>query len=357
MSNASKTVRTAVIGLGMGKGHVNAYTHDPMAELVAVCDIDEARLAWALREHDLSEEACYTDYKKMLADAEKLRLDAVSIALPNAMHAPVSIDCLKAGLHVLCEKPMAMNADQAKGMITAAESAGRKLMINFSTRFQTQSQALKRFVDQGHLGQMYYGRTVWHRRRGMPGFGGWFGTKELSGGGPIIDLGVHRLDLAMWLMGNPRPVTVSASTYNVIGERLARESGKTFDVEDLGAALIRFDGGQTLLLEASWAGFTEKDQSMATELWGTEGGLIQRNTGEWYDFEARVYTEEAGSLWERRFQQPVTDSPSSYSEFIAAILDDREPSAPGAHGLAVQQILDAVYESAETGREVRIQQD
>ena len=161
----------------------------------------------------------------------------------------------------------------------------------------------------------------------------------------------------MWLMGNPRPVTVSASTYNVIGERLARESGKTFDVEDLGAALIRFDGGQTLLLEASWAGFTEKDQSMATELWGTEGGLIQRNTGEWYDFEARVYTEEAGSLWERRFQQPVTDSPSSYSEFIAAILDDREPSAPGAHGLAVQQILDAVYESAETGREVRIQQD
>jgi predicted dehydrogenase len=164
---------------------------------------------------------------------------------------------------------------------------------------------------------------------------------------------VHRLDLALWLMGNSAPVAVSGSTYNPVGSRLAQEQRKAFDVEDLGCALARFDNGATLLLEASWAGFTEKREEMVTQLWGTQGGLIQRNVGQGYDFEARVFSEAAQALWERRLQQSVAPTPDAYADLVDAVLDDREPVATGRHGLDVQPILDAIYKSARTGREVR----
>ncbi len=349
-----QTLNVAVIGLGMGKGHLKDFAAHPGAQPAAICDLDTDRLATIGDQYDIPEEARYTDYRKMLKAAGDLDLHAVSVALPNALHAPVTIEALGAGLHVLCEKPMATKAAEARAMLSAARRADKTLMINFSFRFRPQSRALKRIVESGKLGKIYYGRTVWHRRRGLPGFGGWFGTKELAGGGPIIDLGVHRLDLAMWLMGNPRPVTVSAGAYGVIGPKLAKKQKKTFDVEDLGAALIRFDNGATLLLEASWAGFSEKKEDMVTQLLGTEGGIIQRNVGEGYDFEAKVFTEEAGSLWSAELQQTLEPAPSAYTEFIDAVLEDREPLAPGQHGLDVQLILDAIYKSAELGEEIKI---
>jgi predicted dehydrogenase len=239
-------------------------------------------------------------------------------------------------------------------MLAASKKAKRTLMINFSFRFNDQSRALKRAAESGVLGDVYFGRTVWHRRRGLPGFGGWFGQKKLSGGGPIIDLGVHRLDLAMWLMGNPRPVSVSGSAFGHIGQALAKKQRKAFDVEDLGCALIRFDNGATLILEASWAGFSEKREDMITQLYGTKGGIIQRNVGEGYEFEARIYTERDGAIWDQKLQQSTLAGGSAYREFVDAVLDEREPISPGEHGLHVQLILDAVYRSAQTGREVRI---
>jgi len=349
-----KTLNVAVVGLGMGRHHLMGYHTYKRSRAVAICDLDPVRLAQFAGECDIPEDRCFSDHKKMLARARELEIDAVSVALPNVLHAPISIDALKAGCHVLCEKPMAMNARQARAMLAAAAKAGKRLMINFSYRFTPQGQALKKVADSGVLGDVYYGRTAWYRRRGLPGFGGWFGQKKLSGGGPIIDLGVHRIDLAMWLMGNPRPVTVSAGAYGHIGGRIARQMGKKFDVEDIGGALIRFDNGATLIAEASWAGFTEKREEMITQLLGTKGGLIHRNTGEGYDFEARVYTEEHGTLWETRLQQTLETPPSAYQEFVDAVLDRREPIATGQHGLDVQLILDAIYKSAELGREVRI---
>jgi predicted dehydrogenase len=353
----TRTLNVAVIGLGIGKHHLRDYAAHPAADPVAICDADPGRLRAVGGEYGLSDARCYSDYKKLLADAQSLGLQAVSVALPNYLHAPVVQAALQAGLHVLCEKPIAMTAEQGRQMIEAAEQAGKTLMINFSFRFTAQSRALKRAVEEGLVGEIYYGRTVWHRRRGLPGFGGWFGQKDKSGGGPIIDLGVHRLDLAMWLMGNPRPVTVSASTYNVIGARQAEREGKAFDVEDLGAALIRFDNGATLILEASWAGFTEKKEDMVTQLWGTAGGLVQRNIGQGYDFEARLFQEKGQSLWSAELAQPLGPCPSAYTEFVDAVLEGREPLAPGRHGLDVQLVLDAVYRSAETGREVRIESE
>jgi predicted dehydrogenase len=354
MPRQPRVLNVAVIGLGMGRHHLRSYHEHARSRASAVCDTDEGRLREFAAQYALPPERCFSDYRKLLAARDTLGLDAVSVALPNVLHAPVSIAALKAGLHVLCEKPMAMNAREARAMLAAAEKAGRKLMINLSYRFTPHSQALKRVVDSGALGDVYYGRTVWHRRRGLPKFGGWFGQKKLSGGGPIIDLGVHRLDLAMWLMGNPRPATVSASTYNVIGKRLAKEQKKTFDVEDLGCALIRFDNGATLILEASWAGHSEKREDMVTQLWGTRGGLVQRNVGEGYELEARLFTEHGDTLWNSQLQQTALPCPTPYQEFVDAVLDDRDPLATARHGLDVQLILDAIYRSAATGREVRI---
>ncbi len=350
----SSTLKLAVIGLGMGRGHLGDYQDYERSEVVAVCDKDAQRLKERGEAAGIEPGCCYSDYRKLLRDAEKLGLDAVSVALPNALHAPVTVAAAKAGLHVLCEKPMATTARDARRMIRAADEAKKKLMINFSFRFTDQSQALRRLVDSGSVGEVYYGRTVWHRRRGLPGFGGWFGQKELAGGGPIIDLGVHRLDLALWLMGNPTPVTVSASTYGAIGPQLARKKRKKFDVEDLGCALVRFDNGATLIVEASWAGFSEKKEDMVTQLWGSEGGIIQRNIGEGYTFEALAYGESNGALWESRLQQPLEKSSSAYRAFVDAVLDDTPVPAPAEHGLQVQLILDAIYKSATQHREVKV---
>jgi predicted dehydrogenase len=353
-ASKKKTLRVAVIGLGMGRGHVKGFSEYGKSTVAALCDLDESKLATVGEAFDVPEDARYTDYKALFRDADTLELDAVSIALPNALHAPVAKSAFKAGLHVLCEKPLATTATQGRAMLRAAEKAGRTLMVNLSYRFRPQSQALKRMMDAGEIGEIYFGRTVWHRRRGLPGFGGWFGQKELAGGGPIIDLGVHRLDLAMWLMGNPRPTTVSAGAYGVIGPRLAKQQNKTFDVEDLGAALIRFDNGATLILEASWAGFSEKKEDMVTQLLGTEGGIVQRNVGEGYDFEAKLFTEKNGSLWAAELQQELVPTPSSYREFVDAVLEGREPLATGQHGLDIQLILDGIYRSAQQGREIKL---
>ena len=239
-------LQVGVIGLGMGRGHVAGYQEHPGAEVVAVADLDADKLQEVADELDVPRR--YESGEEML---EEESLDVVSVATPNKFHKPLTLQALDSGAHVLCEKPMAMNAAEARDMIRAAGDADRRLMINFSFRFNEVGHALKSQVDRGHLGDVYFARTVWLRRRGLPGFGGWFGQKELSGGGPLIDLGVHRIDLALWLMGYPKPVWVMGSTYDHIGSRLAKEQGKEFDVEDLAVAMVKFDNGATMEAEAS----------------------------------------------------------------------------------------------------------
>ena len=194
-------IRVGVIGLGIGRHHIRGYQSHPNAEVVAIADLDETRLAEVGDQYGVSKR--YPSGEQMIATEG---LDVVSIATPNKYHKSLTIAALEAGCHVLCEKPMAMNAAEARDMLVAATKAGKRLMIDFSYRFSEQSQVLKAQVDAGVLGEVYFARTLWHRRRGLPRFGGWFGQKALSGGGPLIDLGVHRLDLALWLMGYPRPI-------------------------------------------------------------------------------------------------------------------------------------------------------
>lgn len=346
-----RKLRIGVIGLGMGAGHVTGYQSHPDAEVVALCDVDRERLDAAAQKFGISE--TFEDAKDMFRKAD---LDGVSVATPNNLHAPLSIAALKAGIHVLCEKPMAMNTREAERMIVAARKAGKNLMINFSFRFLDTSYALKQQVDAGVIGDVYFGRTVWHRRYGLPdGLRGWFTNKKLSGGGPLIDLGVHRLDLALWLMGYPNPVAVSGSTYNVIARARAAREHKTYTVEDLACGFIRFRNGATLILEASWASHIKEREEMCTRLCGTRGGLVQRNVGGGYKYEAEVYTEENGHFFTKILDGSKLSAPTAQEEFVNSIIEKRQPLATGEQGLKVMKILDGLYKSAETGREVRYQ--
>lgn len=343
-----KKLRMGVVGLGMGRGHARGYLSHPGADLVALCDMDGERLA-----REAGEMGVKQTYGEAIDMFERADLDAVSIAVPNKLHAPLTIAALKRGLHVLCEKPMARTAREAERMLEAARAAKKNLMINFSFRFSDMSYALKEQVDAGVVGDIYFGRSVWHRRRGMPKFGGWFGIKEMSGGGPLIDLGVHRLDLALWLMGYPEPVAVSGSTYDPLARALADREGASFDVEDLACGLVKFANGATLILEASWALNINENEHMVTSLYGTRGGLVQRNVGGGYEFEAELYTAEGESHFTKKLDRRTQRAPSSYGEFIDSILEKREPIASGEHGLKVMKILDGIYKSASTGKEVR----
>ncbi len=344
-----KTLRVGVIGLGIGQGHVQGYQSHPGAKVVAIADPDKNRLEKTGDKYNVA--GRYSNALKMI---QSEKLDVVSIATPNKFHKPYTIAALEAGCHVLCEKPMAMNAKEARQMLTAAKKARKRLMINFSYRFTEQSQALKKQVEQGILGDIYFGRTVWHRRRGMPVFGGWFGQKALSGGGPLIDLGVHRLDLALWLMNYPKPVWVMGCAYNPIASRLAKEQKKVFDVEDLAAGTIRFANGATLQVEASWAANIKEHELMETRLFGTKGGLVQRNRNETYDFEAEIYLEKEGCQFDMKLHSPAPVTQGAMYHFIDCLLTGKQHLATAEEGVIVMELLDAIYKSAEKGRPIKI---
>jgi predicted dehydrogenase len=342
-------LKVGVIGLGMGRHHVAGFQDHPNAQVVAVADINDKLLAEMGDKY-----AVPRRYLSALDMLETEDLDVVSIATPNKFHKELTIAAFQAGCHVLCEKPMAMSAAEGKEMLAAAQAANKRLMINFSYRFTEQSMALKAQVETGILGDIYFGRTVWHRRRGLPGLGGWFGQKALSGGGPLIDLGVHRLDLALWLMGYPKPTWVMGNTYNAIAEKIATAQGKLFDVEDLAAGFIKFANGASLVLEASWAANIAEREFMETRLYGTEGGLIQRNVEETYKFEAEIFVERAGAHFDMKLHAPLQPVKSAMYHFIDCIENNTPHIATGAEGLLVMEILDALYASSQSGNPIQI---
>jgi predicted dehydrogenase len=345
-----KNIRIGVVGLGMGAAHVECYREHPLAEVVAAVDTDKHRLK-EIGKKKLSIPTVYHSMEEMI---KRERPDIVSIAVPNCFHKDLAIKAMRLDCHVLCEKPMAMNAEEAEEMLKVSEETGKRLMINFSFRFTEQSFALKKQVESGIIGDIYFGRTVWHRRRGMPGFGGWFGKKEMAGGGPIIDLGVHRLDLALWLMDYPKPKYVMASTYNHLAKEIAERENKEFTVEDIGVAMIKFENGATLELEASWAANIKDTEEMSTRLLGTKGGLIQKNQAEGYEFEAEMFIEKEGCLFDMKLHPPVPASQTSYYHFVDSIAKDTPHTATAEEGLTVMKILDAIYKSAETGAPVKL---
>ena len=343
------TLRVGVIGLGMGRHHVTGYQSHPSAQVVAISDVNEKLLLEIGEKYNIPGR-----YNSALDMLEKEHLDVVSVVTPNKFHSELTLAAFQAGCHVLCEKPMAMSAEQGKHMLEASKLANKRLMINFSYRFTEQSMALKAQVESGILGDVYFARTVWHRRRGLPGLGGWFGQKELSGGGPLIDLGVHRLDLALWLMDYPKPVWAMGSVYNPIASSLAKAQGKVYDVEDLAAGFLKFSNGASMVVEASWASNIAEKEFMETRLYGTKGGLVQRNIEETYKFEAEIFLEKNGAHFDMKLHAPLLPVPSSMYHYIDCIIKDEPHIATGEEGLLVMEILDAIYSSASSGNPVAI---
>jgi predicted dehydrogenase len=355
----TQTMKAAVIGLGVGAAHAKGYKACPDSELIAICDIDQQRLKERGEQLGIPPAMQYTDYKEVLALPE---LDIVSIALPNFLHAPVTIDALRAGKHVLCEKPLASSAAEAKTMVEEAKTCDRQLMVCFNYRFRDDTRWLMGMRDAGKLGDVYYARAGWLRNVGIPGAGGWFTTKSKSGGGPLIDLGVHILDLTLWLMGYPRAVSVSGSTYAQFGPRGKKSWSKAstsgvFDVEDLAAGFVRFENGATLQIETSWGSHTKpnRDDYFVT-LYGSEGGS-EMYVANYTDRDTlSFYTEECG--------QPVLIKPAivnrasahelTVDHFVHCVQNNKPVESTGEQGLALMKIIDALYQSAASGREVRL---
>lgn len=347
---SSKRLKAAILGAGgIGFHHAREFQTVEGVDVVALAEVNVERARQVAAQ--LGIPAVYADYRELLR-AE--RPDVVAVGLPNHLHCPVTLDALAAGCHVICEKPPALTAREARGMAQAARRRKRLLTYHFNYRYTPASRFLGRWAAQGGFGEVYFARTGWHRLRGIPGLGGWFTDKKRAGGGPLIDLAVHRLDLALWLMGYPEVRSVCGAAFYHLARRIARESGKTMSVEDLACGFIRFRNGAVLVVEASWAGHTQKRESMFTELRGTQSGAVHRNVGEGYEWEARIFREEAGNCVEIRPVHETAAAPGFHAEFVAAIRAGAPPQVPPEQGTRLMGILEALYLSAETGREVRL---
>jgi len=348
---AKKKLRVGVVGAGgiSRSAHVSNYAQIPDVELVGICDVDVKKGQALADEFNIPN--VYADYNDLL----KEKLDAVSICTPNVLHAPVAIAAFGHGTHVLCEKPMATTSADAQAMVEAARKNKCLLMVAHQSRFTNESRTLKKFVDAGKLGDIIYAKAGYLRRRGIPGAGSWFTTKSLAGGGALIDIGVHALDLILWFMGFPKPVTVLGTTHQHITDVKKAVGGwgtpnlkGVLDVEDFAAGLVRFDNGATLLLEASWhANITEP--RMVFELVGTKGGATLKPL--------TITAEERGVVVDIVPQVPKDRERSYLREvrhFVDCVRKGRKPLITGEQGVIVTSILEAVYRSAEKGSAVEL---
>lgn len=349
-----KKLRIGMIGAGnIANMHIDSYKNVPNAEVVALCDIDEARLKKTAQKYGITK--TYTSVTDMLLNEQ---LDAADVCVWNCNHAKCAIEALNAGLHVLCEKPMAYSAKEAEQMLQAAQKNNKLLMIGFVMRFANEATISKDFINDGYLGEIYHSKATYLRRHGAPG--GWFSNKALSGGGPVIDLGVHVIDITRYLMGNPKPVSVYAVTQDKLKNRPNLKTGvgwtpdnatdsDPYDVEDFATAIIRYDNGSTTLLETSFS--INGEPCTKRELFGTKGGIKID------DKEFKLFTEMSG------FLADVTPDISNYkygkdmfvnemAHFVDCALNGTKCIAPAEDGITVMKILDAIYESAKTGHEV-----
>lgn len=350
-------LRVGVVGLGWpGRVHIEAYQQIPGVQVAAIADIDESRLSEIGARYDVSRR--FTEYRALIDQPD---IDIVSVCTPNYLHAPVAIAAFEAGKHVLCEKPLARTTEEGRTIVQAAQTSGRALQVVFNQRVRSDVQTLKAYIDLGHLGRVYHTKAYWLRRNGIPGMGGWFTRHEMAGGGPLIDLGVHMLDMALYLLDEPRVLSVSAATYAELGIRgrgkrhaeTRAQPSDHYDVEDLASAFIRLEGGGTLLLEASWATYRLDGDDFGLSLYGTDGGAtIDVHNYDWRDT-LRIFTDIAGSPADIHPQlYPVEGHLTVIRAFIDDLRGHNWSHLDGLAGLRRTQIIDACYRSAHEGREI-----
>ncbi|MFD0714317.1 Gfo/Idh/MocA family protein [Paenibacillus sp. GCM10027626] len=350
-------VKMGVIGAGaIGDLHMGAFRQLEGVEVAAITDTYLPQAEKRAEEHGIGK--VHESPEALLADPE---IDAVVVAVPNKFHAPLAIEALRQGKHVLLEKPMSVNAETARQIVEAKEGSGKQLMLSHQKRFEGISLALKQEIDKGRFGQIYHAKTGWLRKKGIPGWGSWFTRMDEAGGGPLIDIGVHMLDLTLYLMGNPRPISVYGSTYAEFGPRKQGigDWGTPnwegyYDVEDLASALIKFDNGASLSLDVSWAAHAAGlSDEPYVHLMGTEGGAsIIGNTGKTVAHKNNMVVESKLAPIEGEDSRMLLSK-----HFIACIRENREPIISALSGYTNNRILDAIYESSRTGNEVKLNWD
>ena len=323
-------IKAGVIGLGIGQSHLHGYSKTPGVKVWAIADLEEERLKRFSQEYSVPHS--FKEYQELLKLKE---LDVVSVALPNFLHCPVTIEALEAGKHVLVEKPMALNSQEAEKMVKVARERKRILMVGMNYRYLPEIQILKKFIEQGELGDIYYIKAVALRRRSI--LSPWFEDKEKSGGGGLIDMGPHMLDLSMWIADDFNAVSVYGITYN-----------KFMPVDDLASALIKLSNGATINLEISWEAFTKSQ--IFLNLFGTKGGAMT-NPLKIYQNAGDTTVEITPEIEKGNFTSKIH---REIAHFIRCVREKKEPSSSGEKGLRVMRVLDAIYESARTGKEVRI---
>ncbi|MEN8695239.1 MAG: Gfo/Idh/MocA family protein [Akkermansiaceae bacterium] len=356
--------KIGVIGAGgMLQYHVQGFRQGG-GEVVAVADLAPGAAAKAADEWGIPQS--YESVEAMLAESD---IDAVSIIVPNKFHAPLAIQCLKEAKHVFCEKPPALSAEEVEEMQSISEAIGKHLMFNFNNRARPESREMMKLISAGDVGTINSAQAKWIRRTGIPGFGGWFTTKQLSGGGPLIDL-LHMVDLAMYFMGYPEPANVLGQTFDTFIDDPGHKGpwgipdnadGKT-DVEAAAHGFVTFKTGQALSLQVSWAEMVKREE-VSVVFQGTKaGGKVERLFGtDGLDETAidtcELYVQEDGKSVNRTIEVEECEDMgriNSAANFVEAIDGKAEALNTPRQALNLMKVIDALYQSAESGKAVSL---
>ncbi len=354
-------IKVGIIGCGgiaNGK-HLPSLKSLPFVKIVAFCDLIVERAEKAAKEYGVEGARVYTDYKELLA--KEPEIEVVHVLTPNRSYSPITVDALNSGRHVLCEKPMAKDPAGAQAMLDAAKANGKILSIGYQSRYRADSTYLKAAIDDGDLGEIYYARALAVRRRAVPTWGVFLNEYE-QGGGPLIDIGTHALDLTLWFMNNYEPEMVVGSAYRKLADtkNAANAWGpwdpEKFTVEDSAFGFIKFKNGATVVLESAWALNTLEVEEASCMLCGTKGGA---------DFHdgLRINGERFGKTFVHKpdlaaggvaFYDGSVAKPEQIEAqtFYSAVIEGTPLVVKPEQALVVTRILDAIYESNRTGKPV-----
>ena len=364
-------LRIAIVGCGgiANQKHMPSIkANADKADMVAFCDIIPERAEKAAKEYGVEGAKVYTDYKEMLADTS-IEFDVVHVCTPNVAHCPITVAAFEAGKHVMCEKPMAHNTEDARKMIDAWKKSGKKFTIGYQNRLRDNTQTLHASCEAGELGEIYFAKAHALRRRAVPTWGV-FPNKALQGGGPLIDIGTHALDITLWMMNNYEPESVSGQVFYKLGRQEDGPAGnvfgpwdpKTFEVEDSAFGLVKMKNGATIYLEASWALNVLKSMEASTTLCGTKAGAEIHHGGSYPQDELIYNTVEHNQLMEKTISPAgvvdffeggaAAEAVREQEQWLNAIINDTDPLVKPEQAFVVTQILEGIYKSAETGKEV-----
>lgn len=354
-------------GIANQKHFVSLQGNADKADLVAFCDVIEARAQESAVKYGVPEAKTYTDYRELLADPD---IDVVHVLTPNVSHAPITIAAFEAGKHVLCEKPMAATASDAEQMMTAWKSSGKKFTVGYQNRFRPEVQSLHKACANGELGEIYYAEANAIRRRGVPTWGV-FPDKAQQGGGPLIDIGTHALDMTLWMMDNYEPASATGSVFYKLGGLQEATDGNifgpwdpaTYEVEDSAFGFVKMANGATIVIRSSWAINLMESREASTTLCGTKAGAEVRSGMSFKGNELHYNRGHNGILSDEKMSgsgavayfsgQSADPGFLEAKQWLEAVIDDTEPLVHPEEAFTVTKILDAIYRSAETGAEVK----